>query len=143
LSPKQQAISVEGLSETVKALKVIGVPAKEIKAAAKQGADLVANSARAIAPRRSGALIRSIKSASTLKGAFVRAGNAAVPYSNPIHWGWFFDKKNRVKKNIKPNPFFVKALGYRRDDVIEMFEKNMKKLIREQETAQNIKRTQK
>jgi HK97 gp10 family phage protein len=143
LSPKQQAIAVEGLNETVRALKAIGVPAKEIKAASKQAADLVANSARAIAPNRTGALSRSIKSAALLKGAVVRAGNNSVPYSNPIHWGWFFDKKNNHKRNIKPQPFFVKALGYRRQDIIDTFEKNMKKLIHTEEAKQKTIRTHK
>lgn len=143
MSPKQQVIAVEGLSETYKALKAIGVPAKEIKLAAKQGADLVANSARAIVPTRSGALLRSIKSVSTLRGAFVRAGSNTVPYSNPIHWGWFYDKNNFIQKNIKPNPFLTRAVSYKRDDVVKVFEKNIKKLISEQEIAQNAKRTRK
>ena len=143
MSAKSEAIKLEGLNETVKALKAIGLPLKEIKAAAKESAEMVANSARAIAPRRSGKLIRSIKGAALVKGAVVRAGGPTVPYSNPIHWGWFFDRKNGHRRNIKPNPFFVRALGFKREDVFKAFEQQMKKLIQEQTVIQNQKRTQK
>lgn len=109
-----------------------------IKEASRESADLVANSARAIAPTRTGALRASIKATVLQKGAVVRAGGTRVPYSNPIHWGWFYDRKNNHRRNIKPNPFFVRALGYRRKDVIEAFQRNMSKLIREQEQLQNF-----
>ena len=137
MSANQGAIRVEGLNESVRALKRIGTPLAEIKEAAKESADLVANSARGIAPSRTGRLRASIKSAVLLKGAVVRAGGARVPYSNPIHWGWFYDRNNNHARNIKPNPFFVRALGYRRKDIIESYERNMKKLIQEQELKQN------
>jgi hypothetical protein len=45
-----------------------------------------------------------------------------VPYANPIHWGWF-------KRNIKPQPFFVKALGITRDEVYQTYYRNVNKLI--------------
>jgi hypothetical protein len=53
----------------------------------------------------------------------VSAGNnGRVPYANPIHWGWF-------KRNIKPQPFFVKALGITRDEVYQTYYRNVNKLI--------------
>jgi hypothetical protein len=137
LSPKSEAVRVEGLDSTIRALKAIGTPAQEIKKAGLESAELVANSARAIAPRRSGKLISTIKASVLLKGAVVRSGGARAPYSNPIHWGWFFDRDRGFARNIKPNPFFSKALKYRRQDIIDTYEKNMNKLIKEQIARQN------
>lgn len=137
LSPKTEAVSVEGLNSTVKALQAIGVPNATIKHAALEAAEIVANESRSLAPRRTGRLIQTIKAAAQLRGAVVRAGGTAAPYSNPIHWGWFYDSRNGHARNIKPNPFMVRALGYKREDVIHTFEVNMRKLIEAQESKQN------
>jgi len=115
---------------------------QEIKKAALESAEIVANSSRAIAPTRSGRLMSTIRAATLLKGAVVRAGGARAPYSNPIHWGWFYDRRNGHPRNIRPNPFFVRALGYRRKDVIDAFERNMTRLIREQTLKQNASKGQ-
>jgi hypothetical protein len=124
------ALQVKGLSEAVKALRAIGAPASEIKQAGLESAKLVAVEGRRQAPSRTGNLIRSIRSYATLKGAGVRAGNAKVPYANPIHWGWFYDKNNFIEKNIKPNPFFSRALGYKREEIEATYTENMNKLLR-------------
>jgi hypothetical protein len=137
LSRKSETVAVEGLNETVKALQAIGVPNATIKPAALEAAELVASESRSQAPRRTGRLISSIKAAAQLRGAVVRAGGNAAPYSNPIHWGWFYDRRNNHARNIKPNPFMVRALGYKREDVIQAFEHNMKKLIELEENKQN------
>ena len=47
--------------------------------------------------------------------------------ANPIHWGW-------GKRNIRPQPFFVRALGYTRSEIYDNYFKQMEKLILE-ETA--------
>ena len=104
-------IKVAGLKQAIKALQAIGVPAAEIKAAGSEAGELVAGQARALAPVKTGALRNSIRVSKTLNRVSVSAGNnKSVPYANPIHWGWF-------KRNIKPQPLFVKALGSTRDEV--------------------------
>jgi HK97 gp10 family phage protein len=121
-------IKVAGLKQAIKALQAIGVPAAEIKAAGSEAGELVAGQARALAPVRSGALRNSIRVSKSLNRVSVSAGNnKSVPYANPIHWGWF-------KRNIKPQPFFVKALGITRDDVYQNYYRSLDKLIASKST---------
>jgi HK97 gp10 family phage protein len=121
-------IKVAGLKQAIKALQAIGVPAAEIKAAGSEAGELVAGQARSLAPVRTGALRNSIRVSKTLNRVSVSAGNnKSVPYANPIHWGWF-------KRNIKPQPFFVKALGITRDEVYRNYYRSLDKLIQTNST---------
>ena len=116
-------IKVMGYKKAIKALQAIGVPAAEIKAAGSEAGDLVANQARTLAPVRTGKLRNSIRVSKALNKVSVSAGNnKSVPYANPIHWGWF-------KRNIKPQPFFVKALGITRDEVYRNYYRTIDTLI--------------
>lgn len=126
------ALQVKGLTEAVKALKAVGTPNSEIKNAGRES--LVAVEGRKQAPRRNGDLIASIRAVVTLRGAGVRAGGTRVPYANPIHWGWFYDKQNNQAKNIAPNAFFSRALGYKKEEILATYEKNMQALILKQST---------
>jgi len=125
-----QAVKVLGLNQTIRYLKSIGTPDAELKAAAIQGADMVAGEARTLAPvGKTGKLRASIRSYATLRAAGVRAGKASVPYANPIHWGWFYDSERFIYKNIMPQPFLYKALGYKRQEILDNYIENMRKLI--------------
>jgi HK97 gp10 family phage protein len=121
-------LKVKGYKQAIKALQAIGVPTAEIKAAGSAAGELVAGEARALAPVRSGALRNSIRVSKSLNRVSVSAGNnRSIPYANPIHWGWF-------KRNIKPQPFFVKALGITRDEVYQNYYRSLDKLIASQST---------
>lgn len=128
---EQTGIKVVNLKQITKALQAIGVPNDAIRDAGKQAADAVVGEAQRIVPVRSGRLRDSIRLASNARGKVtIQAGNnrsssSGVPYANPIHWGWF-------KRNIKPQPFFVKALGLTRDEVYEKYFNNMNKLFEEE-----------
>ena len=116
-------IKVAGLKQANKALQAIGVPAAEIKAAGSAAGELVANEARGLVPVRSGRLRDSIRVSKALNRVSVSAGNnRSIPYANPIHWGWF-------KRNIKPQPFFIKALGITRDEVYRNYYRSLDRLI--------------
>ena len=129
----QPGVKVTNLREINKALASVGVPKDAIKDAGKESGELVASEARSLAPVRTGALRDSIRVGATARGKItVLAGNnrtskSAVPYANPIHWGWF-------KRHIRPQPFFVTALGYTRSEIYDNYFKQMEKLIM-QETA--------
>jgi HK97 gp10 family phage protein len=129
----QPGVKVTNLREINKALEAIGVPKEAVKDAGKESGELVANEARSLVPVRTGNLRNSIRVGATARGKItVLAGNnrtskSAVPYANPIHWGWF-------KKHIRPQPFFVRALGYTRSEIYDNYFKQMEKLIIE-ETA--------
>ena len=116
-------VKVKGYKQAIKALKAIGVPASEIKQAGSEAGELVANQARALAPVRTGRLRNSIRVSKALNRVSVSAGNnRSIPYANPIHWGWF-------KRNIKPQPFFIKALGITREEVYQNYYKSLDRLI--------------
>ena len=128
---EQTGIKVKNLKEITKALKAVGVPNDAVKAAGKESAEAVMTEARSLVPVRSGRLRDSIRLAANARGRVtIQAGNnrtskSGVPYANPIHWGWF-------RRNIKPNPFFSKALGLRRDEVYQNYFAQMSKLIAEE-----------
>lgn len=116
-------IKVRGYKQSIKALRAIGVPDETIKQANAAAGDLVANEARNLVPVRTGRLRSTIRVSKTLNRVSVSAGNnVKVPYANPIHWGWF-------KRNIRPNPFFSKALGITRDEVYRNYYRNLDTLI--------------
>jgi len=116
-------IKVKGYKAGIKALQAIGVPNDEIKAAGNRAGEVVAREARTLVPVRTGKLRNSIKVNNALKNVTIKAGNErSIPYANPIHWGWF-------KRNIKPQPFFVKALGITRDEVYRNYYRTLDTLI--------------
>lgn len=116
-------IKVKGLKSSIKALQAIGVEAAEIKQAGNDAGEIVAREARNLAPVRTGRLRSTIRTSKALNKVTVSAGNnGKVPYANPIHWGWF-------KRNIKPQPFFIKALGITRDEVYQNYYRSINRLI--------------
>jgi hypothetical protein len=123
-------IKVQGLNEALRALKAIGTPTAEVQAAAQQAGEIVASMSRTLVPVKSGKLRSTIKARKQARKVLVSAGNnSTVPYANPIHWGWYYDKNNFVKKNIMPQPFFAKALGLTRQQVYETYFTNINKLL--------------
>ena len=119
---KSDSIRVRGLNEAVRALKVIGVPAKEISQAGFEAGQVVADEARTLVPVKTGKLKNSIRVAKQQRAIVVRAGGARVPYANPIHWGWF-------RRGIMPNPFFSKALKLNIEEIYSRYFDNMNQLI--------------
>lgn len=127
---ESNGIKVRGFNQAIRSLRELGVPDDEIKDAGQEAGDLVANEARSLVPVRSGKLRDSIRVGRQLRRVTIQAGNnrktkSGVPYANPIHWGWF-------KRNIKPQPFFVKALGITRDEVYRAYYDNIAKLVARQ-----------
>ena len=123
-------VKVTGLNQAIRSLRELGVPDEAIKDAGSRAGELVANEAKSLVPVKTGKLRDSIRVSKTLRKVTISAGNnrtskSGVPYANPIHWGWF-------KRNIKPQPFFVKALGLTRDQVFRQYFDNMAKLVAKQ-----------
>jgi HK97 gp10 family phage protein len=126
----ESGIKVVGLNEAIRALRAIGVPSAEIGAASQQAGELVASTARSLVPVRTGALRSTIKAKKIARKVVVSAGNnTKVPYANPIHFGWNYDKVNLKAKNIRPRPFFSNALARTRTQVYTLFFDNMEKLF--------------
>ena len=121
-------IKIAGLKSAIRALQEVGIPDNEIKQAGSEAGEIVAKEARGLAPVRTGRLRDSIRVSKALRKVSISAGNnKSIPYANPIHWGWF-------KRNIKPQPFFVKALGITRDEVYQQYYRNVEKLLQSKST---------
>lgn len=69
-------------------MRAAGVELAELKAVHSEVAALVAQRAKVRTPRRSGRLASTVRGNKAAARATVSAGRAAVPYANPIHWGW-------------------------------------------------------
>jgi hypothetical protein len=117
-------IEVEGLAEFVRDLKRAGDKDAEVelKRAHRDAADVVAKAARPMVPTSSGALLGTLRTAATLKSGRVALGKKAVPYANPIHWGW-------LRRHITPNPFLLDAFDARRAEVLDTFERSVERLV--------------
>ena len=123
-------IKVVGLNEAIRGLRAIGVPSAEIGQASQEAGNLVANSARSLVPVRTGALRNTIRAKKIARKVVVSAGNNnKVPYANPIHFGWNYDKVNLQPKNIRPRPFFSNALTRTRSQVYQIFFDSIEKLF--------------
>jgi hypothetical protein len=125
-----EGVKVVGLNEAVRALRAIGVPSAEIGAASQEAGEIVASAGRTLVPVRTGRLRATIKARKVARKVVVSAGNnSSVPYANPIHFGWNYDRKNLQAKNIRPRPFFSNALTRTRSQVYKAFFDNMEKLF--------------
>ena len=96
----------------------------ELKELHRDTADIVVHPARADAPRKSGALIKSTKPSASVKAAIVKSGTAkAVPYAGPIHFGW-------PRRGIKATFFIFKAAFEKRDEYTALFADRVTALVR-------------
>jgi hypothetical protein len=126
----ESGIKVVGLNQAIRALRAIGVPSKEIGQASFEAGELVAGRARTLVPVKTGKLRASIKTSKLSRKVEVKAGNDRnIPYANPIHWGWNYDRVNLQAKNIRPRPFFTNALSTTRSQAYKLFFDNIEKLV--------------
>lgn len=138
-------IKVEGLRETIKQLEALGASKAEIVEINVKAAQTIANAAQPNVPiyngtenkktgkryyYKSGGALKASLRVSKAKGyAAVILGNSRVQYANPIHWGWFYDKKNFIDKNILPNRFLKKALDANYQSVIKEYDSRIQALL--------------
>jgi hypothetical protein len=126
----ESGVKVQGLNQAIRALRAIGVPSAEIGKASQEAGELVAGRARTLVPVKTGRLRATIKAKKIARKVVVSAGNnRSVPYANPIHWGWNYDKVNLQEKNIRPRPFFTNALKTTRSMVYKKFFDSMERLF--------------
>lgn len=123
-------VEVEGLKELNRNLSLLAADENGIKEANYRAATTLLQTSKPMVPVRSGNLASTLKAGKTKNYAVVRAGSARVPYAAPIHFGWFYDKEYFIQKNIRPNPFFYRALGLVYEDIISKYDEDMQALIR-------------
>jgi hypothetical protein len=132
----ETGIYVEGLALTNKAMKELGASREVITNPGYRAAEILIRAALPLVPVKTGALKSSVRPRRIQKGASVQAGKQAVPYANPIHWGWAV-VSHRTKSSLKPGtyrgippqPFFSEALGYTKEEIFNTYEKLMREAI--------------
>ena len=92
----------EGARELRRTLRRAGDDLGDLRETHRGVAQLVAGTARGLAPVVTGRLRSNIRPGATKTAAIVRAGGARVPYAGPIHWGW-------PNRGIEPHPFIADA----------------------------------
>ena len=120
-------IKITGLSEVQRNLRKLSTDALDLNKTEfletnKQVAEIVINESKKYVPFLTGALAAAIRNASTKKSAKVRAGNVAVPYAGPIHFGW-------PSRSIKPNTFLYEAIDARKSEVANRYAELVADLI--------------
>ena len=115
------AIRVKGARELRATLKRAGIDLSDLTDANASVAQLVASAAAARAPRRSGRLAGSTRPNRAKTKAVVRAGGAATPYANAIHWGTGPRTGLRGPHNIRRRPWIWQAAGDKQEQVIDTY----------------------
>lgn len=123
------AIKVEGLRDTIKDLQALGAEKQDFVDINLEAAEILMSAARPLVPVRSGKLLGTMRASKTVQYAQVQLGKAKVPYAAPIHYGWYYDRNNFIKKNIKPNPFLAKALRQNYDEIIKRYNESVQKVL--------------
>lgn len=124
-----ESIKVEGLKETIKDLQALGVEKQKFVDINLEAAEILMSAARPLIPVRTGKLAGSMRASKTVQYAQVSLGRAKIPYAGPIHYGWFYDRNNFIKKNIQPNPFLSKALRQNYDEIIKRYNESVQKVL--------------
>jgi len=115
-------IQVEGLAELARTMKRAGVDISELKDAHTRAAQIVADRATTLAPRRTGRLAGNVRPAKQVQRARIMAGSSAVPYAGPIHWGW-------PARHIDANPFISNAAVETQDQWLTAYLEDVQKAL--------------
>lgn len=124
LSVMRGGVRVEGLRETIRSLEAVGVQVADLRQAFGAIAKEARSLAAGYAPRRSGALQRSIRASTSKNYAAVTAGSSKVPYAAPINYGW-------EKRHIVGAGFMQRADAAIRPHVLRDLQEALDRLLRE------------
>ena len=122
-------IKVQGARTLRRTLKQAGLGVADLKAGHKAAAEVVKTKAEPWTPQRSGRLRASIKAGAFEGTARVTAGGTkAVPYANPIHWGW-------KSRNITAQPWLYAAAKQSEPQWLDAYLKAVEAVIEKVEGA--------
>lgn len=116
-------VELRGERELARGLENASSKLGNLREAHQEAGALVRPIAASRTPVRSGALRASLKNTADAKAATVSAGNSAVPYARPIHWGW-------PARNIRRNAFLWDAIKSTESRWIQVYEKAVNGLLR-------------
>jgi hypothetical protein len=80
-------VEIAGTEELAKALEAAGLKLDDLSKPNSEAARIVTAVARAMAPKRTGALASTGRAVNANKRAQIIFGGGAVDYAGPVHWG--------------------------------------------------------
>jgi hypothetical protein len=125
-----EPIRVRGARQLRATLKAAGRDVAEMTETNAEVSRLVATEAASRAPRRTGRLAGSTRPNRSKTKAIVRAGGAAVPYANAIHWGTGPRTGRRGPHNIARRPWIWNAAAATQTKVLQLYWTRVQQSIR-------------
>lgn len=106
---------------------------KRFKDIHKGAADIVAEEARKIAPRRTGRLRNDIRTSGTTKGGVVRVGRKKIPYAGRVLFGDPVTFRDRLMRGAQrrrvPQPFIYKAADIQFRNVVDYYNDELEVIL--------------
>lgn len=116
-------VEVTGIKETEDALNNFVKDFKDSQNLNKEIGSIISKQASALAPRKSGALAKSVAYEATASSVTITAGNDVVKYAPIIEYGW--QRGGRV-----PQPFINPAVKQNMGLVVNKYEDEIKQVIK-------------
>ena len=128
-------VKLKGFKELEKALEKAGEDTNQLRELHSRMARLMVAAVKPRAPvGKTGKLKSSIRAIRGKNTAGIRGGNSAVPYAAPRHWGW-------PARNITKNEFAWVTLRANEAEWIQMYQKELEKIIQSLEVANGSEET--
>jgi hypothetical protein len=116
-------VVVTGVKETINALNLFIEDVKANQSLNKEIGSKISQNASALAPKRTGALSRSVGFEASAEKATIYAGSAAVPYAGVTEYGW-------PQRNRQARPYLNPAVKNNMGFVITKYNEEIQKAIR-------------
>jgi hypothetical protein len=116
-------VEIRGLSQLIRAIGVGGAQLEDLRAANVAAGNIVADAARGLAPRASGAMASAI-----VAGTAVRRAVVSVPrirYAKPVHVGW----TSRGGRHIDGRPFLSQAAEQTEPRWVDAYLADLEKIV--------------
>jgi hypothetical protein len=115
-------VRVTGVAETINALNLFVKDIEANQSLNREIGSSLAPKASALAPKRTGALSRSVGFEASAQKATIYAGSAAVPYAGVTEYGW-------PQRGRQARPFLNPAVNNNLGLIVKMYNEKIQKAI--------------
>lgn len=116
-------VQVTGVTETINALNLFVKDVEANQSLNREIGSSLAPKASALAPKRTGALSRSVGFEASAQKATIYAGSAAVPYAGVTEYGW-------PQRGRQARPFLNPAVKNNMGFILKKYEEEINTAIR-------------
>ena len=121
MASSSRTVTVEGLNETIRSLKKLGVEVSDLKDAFQRIGSQATAKIRAAAPVRSGRLLKSIRQSRRQNSVYISAGGKRAFYTPFVEYGTSLQPAQRFMRKT------AQAEGPR---AVEELEKEIRQIVR-------------